>query len=80
MAIGREIGCFLIGRHNKYGGAYQLSFKERNEFLTLSPKKTIFCIRPKVDGTASALCPEAVVSNSSKAEHLEGLISCLHFL
>lgn len=52
----------------------------RNEFLTLSPKKTIFIIRTKADGIPSALCPAAVLSHSSKAGHLEGLISCLHFL
>lgn len=39
MVTGMVIGCFFIGRNNKYGEDYQLSLKERNEFLTLSPQK-----------------------------------------
>lgn len=73
------ITYFFIGRNNKYGGVYKLSFKEIHEFLTLSPKKTIFSIRTEEVCTPSALCPEAVVSSPSKVGHSEGLISCQHF-
>ena len=55
-------GVSFMGRNNKYGGVYQLSFNSRNEFLTLSPEKTIVSIRTKEDGVPSALCPEVAVS------------------